>query len=219
MKILLFLILTATVVFAQLDQKTSKENMVRDRGQTRVPNRGDGMNYGRLGYQQMLPENEVTYSGTLIDASCEDRSAMNLHAHPSPLAIQLPAQPATAGQNNPPRQGPVTAGGVTVDAQTLARERTDIMSHQVPDMLTRQEDPTCAVTASTHGYSLLLDDGRLVNFDEGGNTYASAGVLSDARGRAMLNGQASGFKPRVTAKGWILGDRLIVDKIVKFGGQ
>lgn len=213
------LVFLSVALFAQTDQKTNKENMVRDRGQTRVQDNRETMTRGRVGSQEMMPQNELTLGGVLVDASCEDRSAANLRAHPVPLAAQLPAQPSTAQQNNPPKQGSVTAGGITVDAATIERERADIMAHQVPDMLTRQEDPTCAITASTRGYALLMDNGRLLNLDEGGNTLATAGVLADARGRAMLNGQAPGIKPRAVVKGWVYGDRVVVDTIPKLASQ
>ena len=211
----LVLVCFAFVLCAQTDQKTNTQNMVRDRGQTRVPNSSQVMTRGRLGTQSGPPVAETTVTGILIDASCEDRSALNLRSQPESLAAELPAQPPNALQGNPPRQGAVSAHGITVDARTIAREHADIAPHQVPDMLTRQEDPTCAITAATRGYAMFTRTGRLLNLDEGGNTFASAAVLANPRGRAMLNGQAPGVKPRAEIKGWILGDRLIVDSILQ----
>jgi hypothetical protein len=208
--------LCALALFAQLGPKTSQENMVRDRGQTRVEDQRETLSYGHIGTQQMMPENQLTLSGILVDASCENRSSLNLYTQPLPLADQMPAQPPNAAANNPPRQGAVSSHGITVDAQTMEREHADITPHLVPDILTRQEDPTCAITASTSSYSLLMNNGRFLNMDQGGNTLASAAILGDPRGRAMLNGLAPGLKPYIVVKGWILGDRVIVGSIQSF---
>src|SRR5579859_7078767 len=75
---LMCVVLFATSAAAQLDQKTDKQNMVRDRGQTNVARRSS--------------ETEVT--GVLFDAACRDRSGWNLATKPETLAGALPVQPA-----------------------------------------------------------------------------------------------------------------------------
>ena len=50
------------------------------------------------------------------------------------------------------------------------------MAHQNPDLRTRQQDPNCAVSGSTVSFAILLDDGRLLNLDEGGNTLVGQAV-------------------------------------------
>jgi hypothetical protein len=202
--ILPVLLFSAAALFAQLDQKTANQNMVRQRGQTPVQE-GQTMNRGRVGWQPMMPMNQQTVSGILIDASCEDRSSLNMRSTPLPLPpTQPPAQPP----------GAASSAGISVNAQTLEKERADVMPHLVPDVRTRQEDPTCAVTAATSLYAVLTDSGRLLNLDQGGNTLMSQAISGDPRGRAMLNGQGPGIKPRVAVKGWIVDDKVIVDSIV-----
>ncbi len=143
-------------------------------------------------------------SGTLIDAACEDRSALNL---------QQPAAPPNLASQPPSR--PMPAAGVKVDAKTLQKERADAMAHQNPDVLMRQSDRSCAVTGATRGFALLMSNGRLVNLDEGGNTLALQAIQSTPEGRAMLNGTGGAMKPQVTFRGRVQGDRVIVERILK----
>ncbi len=225
MKVLaLGVILAITAVFiiavrTVLPEKTAKQNMVRTRGQVPVQDSLESIDRGRLGTEPMLPANEFTVQGILIDAGCQNRTALNMATPAPPLAAEMPVQPPNAAQNQPPAQGNVSAGGVSVGGGTLANERPDITGFIGRDILTRQESPECAITSATHGYAILTKEGRLLNLDEGGNTLASQAVMSDAQGRAMLNGQAPGFKPQVALKGWIRGDRMIVDRIVQFGSN
>jgi hypothetical protein len=207
---LAFVIVSTAALFAQLDQKTNNENMVRSRGQTPVEDQRETMSRGRVGWQPMMPLGKLTVTGILIDASCEDRTSLNMRSRPLPLP---PTQPS------PPSSGAVAAAGISVNAQTIEKERADVMPHQVPDMRTRQEDPTCAVTAATSLYAVLTDSGRLLNLDQGGNTLMSQAISSDPRGRAMLNGQGPGIKPRIAVKGWIFDDKVIVDSVVNVASQ
>ena len=139
--------------------------------------------------------------GILIDAGCRDRSAVNL------------AQPAERFSAAVPVQPPASAHGITVDANTADRERADVVMHQAPDLATRQPDPTCAITGGTRGYAVLLDNGKLVDLDEGGNTFASEAVFATKQGRDLLNGKAYGFKPRVTIHGRIAGAKLLATSV------
>jgi hypothetical protein len=113
----------------------------------------------------------------------------------------------------------VSAAGVTVDADTLQKERSDIMAHQVPDLRMRQPDATCAITGGTRSFAVLMDNGRLLNLDEGGNTLATQSLLADPEGRALYNGTGPAVKPRVVIQGRIHGDKLIVDQVVRMGGR
>jgi len=196
-KWLVCVVLFASVAFAQLDQKTSKENMVHDRGQTPVR-------------RETAP---LAVTGMLFDAGCKDRSSLNLTSPPESLAgampVETPAESSAAARNS----GAASAHGISVDAKTLAAERSDVVVHQVPDLTTRQADPSCAVTGGTSGYAVRLDDGRILNLDEGGNTLAADAILGSKDGRAMLNGAAYGFKPRVKITGRVRGDHLIVNQI------
>jgi hypothetical protein len=190
--------------FTLLAQRTANQNMVRQRGQTPVQDERETMTRGRIGSQQMMPLNEITVTGILVDASCEDRTSLNMRSRP----LALP--PAAAAQS----AGAVSASGVSIGAQTVQQERADVLAHLVPDVVARQQDPSCAVTASTSGYAMLTDSGRLLNLDQGGNTLVSAAILGSPGGRAMLNGQGPGIKPRTSVKGWILDDKVIVDRIL-----
>jgi len=141
------------------------------------------------------------YSGLLIDAGCSDRTALNLSIPPEPLSSAIPAAPGASS---------TSPAGITVAPQTLAGERQDIVPHQVPDILTRQNDPTCAVTGSTSAFALLLANGQLVNLDPGGNTFAWQAIQSSEPGRALLNGQGPGLKPAAEMVGFLSGSTLVV---------
>ena len=199
MRGLLLIAFAASLANAQLDQKTSKENMVRERGEVPV----------------FRGSNPVTVYGTLIDAACKDRSALNLATPPESLTAAMPVETPAESQAAKAKPGPggVSSHGITVNAKTLSAERSDVVAHMAPDLFTRQADPTCAITAGTTGYAVFLDDGRLLNLDQGGNTFASDAVVISKAGRAMLNGTAYGFKPRVKINGRVRGDRIEVSDL------
>lgn len=150
----------------------------------------------------------ATFHVTLLDAGCEDRSLANLRTPPETLAQALPA--AASKQLN---SGSVSTRGISVDAKTVQTERDGVLEHLVPDMVSRMSDPTCAVTGGTRSFAALLDDGRLLNLDEGGTTLALEAVESSVQGRAMLNGTGPSLKPRATINGMILHNRIIVHQI------
>ena len=178
---------------------------------------------------QTGPAPTVTLYGTLVDAGCRDRTAFNMSLPAVPFTTALPAETAAEkqaasqmrsgqgfanAQQPAQQQNPTTnAYGVTVDAKTLANERSDVLEHQVPDLHARQMDPTCAITGNTHGYAIVLKDGRMLNLDDGGNTYANVAVQGSAAGRAMLNGNGGGVKPNVTIKGNMRADRVVVQSL------
>jgi hypothetical protein len=182
-------------------------NQVRDRGQTPPADESQSWTRGRLGTQQPLPKDMQNYAGILVDATCGDRSSLNLREKPTPQTM------ATAPSPPGGREG--AASGVSVDAKTMQNERADALAHQTPDLKSRQPDPTCAVTGSTREFALLLPNGRLLNLDEGGTTYATQMLNSLPEGRALLNGTGGGVKPQVTFRGRVWGDRLFVEKVVK----
>jgi hypothetical protein len=196
-------IASALVVLAGVAtcQTTNPVNRVRDQGQTSTED------IGRLRGRQRLDERGVTtLHGILVDAGCRDRSQDNLSIAPG-APVLAPAQPKNAPQSNG------SAAGIQVAPQTVDRERADIMEHLVPDMRTRTSDWTCAITGNTHGFALLLDDNRLVNLDEAGNTLALEAVESTDAGRAMLNGTGQFLKPKATVIGVPHGDRILVREI------
>jgi hypothetical protein len=196
------LFLLSLAAFAQ-----SNTNQVRDRGQTRPPDESQSWTRGRLGVQQPLPKGVQEYSGLLVDATCSDRTSLNLREAPSqPVMPQSPSAPSG-------KEG--SSGGVSVDAKTMQSERSDALAHQVPDLMSRQPDPSCAITGSTREFALLTREGRLLNLDEGGTTYAWQALNSLPEGRALLNGGGSGVKPQVQVRGRVQGDRLIVEKFLK----
>jgi hypothetical protein len=120
---------------------------------------------------------------------------------------------ATAQQPAQQANPTTTASGVTVDSKTLAAERGDVLEHQVPDLHSRQMDPTCAITGATHSFALVLADGKMLNLDDGGNTFATVAIQGSAAGRAMLNGNGGGMKPEVTIKGTQRPGRVVVDSL------
>lgn len=209
------LVRTASVLaVAALLASAQNKNEDRDRGATPL---------------QAGPAPTVTLYGMLVDAGCRNRSAFNTSLPALPFTTALPAEtPAEsqaasqmrAGQGyaNPQQpaqqQNPATsASGITVDPKTLAAERSDVLEHQVPDLHSRQMDPTCAITGATHGYALILNDGRMLNLDDGGNTYANVAIQGSAAGRAMLNGNGGGMKPNVVIKGNMRADKVVVQTL------
>jgi hypothetical protein len=158
---------------------------------------------------ERLHAHDYTVEGTLIDAGCMDRSTWNITRPPESEAAAL----APAGQGT--QGGAQTQShGITVDAATMKAERQDVTEVMTyADSAVRQSDPTCAIKGNTHAFALLLPNGRLLDLDEAGNTYATAMVSGTPQGRAMLNGQAGGFKPTVRIKGWIQGDRVFTDEL------
>jgi len=174
------------------------------------------------------PSPSPVFQGVLLDAGCRDFSSRNVNRPPLSVAGANPAQtpeaiaaakasnakqPGAAPNGGAESAGPRTAFGITVDAQTLAAERSDVLPHQVADLLSRQSDPTCAIKGNTRAYALLMDSGRLLDLDDGGNTYATVAVEGSDAGRAMLTGQAPGFKPRAKVKGRIQGDKIIASSV------
>jgi len=157
---------------------------------------------------ETLHGNRETLRGVLIDAGCQDRSLWNLARPPESMANAVaPGQPpAPASQN-------VESHGITVESKTIAAERKEIVPVMNPDLRARQADPTCALKTGTRAYAVLLDNGRLVDLDDGGNAYAALAVQNATAGRAMINARGPGFKPRVTVTGTLQGDRVFVDEL------
>jgi hypothetical protein len=165
----------------------------RQRGETGPPDESQSWTRGRLGTQKPLPGKLITLNGILVDASCEDRTALNLGRPPEPQSADRSATPAKDGAPPP-----------------------EVVAQQTPDAAARaQKDLSCAITGGTKGYALIMTEGRLLNLDEGGNTMVLQGLHALPEGRAMLNGTGGGIKPHVTVQGRVQGDRLIVEKIVK----
>jgi hypothetical protein len=123
-----------------------------------------------------------------------------------------------------PRPGKVTMlEGLLVDASCPDRSASNLRQPpELPppaalpnDPAAHQADRSCAITRATRGFALLTKDGRLLNLNEGGNTLAMQALHAIPDGRAMLNGTGGGIKPKVTLRGRVHGDRVIVEKIVK----
>jgi len=154
--------------------------------------------------ESSLLEGERQFGGLLVDAGCHDRSDFNLHlapeSFPDSLAVQILARRTSGFQ-------------IALPPRFLESERADVMAHRVPDLRTRQMDPTCAVTADTREFALLLEDGGLLNLDPGGTTLAWQEILATAPGRAMLHGQGPGLKPYASISGRQEGSTLVVNRI------
>lgn len=169
----------------------------------------------------------ITLQGTLVDAGCRNRSALNLGLPAQTFGQVKPAEtPAEqqAGSQMRTQQGYATAtskeqnvqtsaSGITVDAKTLSNERPDVLEHQVADLRSRQLDPTCAITGATHSFALYLPDGRYLSLDEGGNTFATEAVQGSSYGRDMMAGNGGGFKPQAVVKGHIRASQVQVQSI------
>lgn len=199
----LTLLAAATALIAQehspqVQDRHSNPNQDRTRGQSHPPDESQSWTRGRLGTQAPLPGKAADFNGVLIDASCDDRTALNL-ARPV-VADTAPAAP----QPNAERSAPATQG-----------TPPEVTAQMTADAAARHSDRSCAVSAGTRGYAILTNEGRLLNLSEGGNTLVLQGLHGNTAGRAMLNGTGPAIKPHVTIRGRVQGDRLIVDKIVK----
>jgi hypothetical protein len=140
-------------------------------------------------------QSAVSWSGTLLDAGCTDRSLQNLRAQPTQtLATSKPAQKSP--------------DGITVTPQVTKSERGDTVWAHTPDHASRYSSASCAVTADTKSFMLLLPDGTLLNLDEGGNTLALEAFQDSPAGHTILNGKVGGLKPQATILGVRSGDRL-----------
>jgi hypothetical protein len=173
------------------------------------------------------PSGPVEISGILVDAGCSDRSGENLGRAPAQMNLQAPAvsseeeqamneqrsKTGFAGKDVQPQPPGIQAHGITIDKETLDQEQADVLQHQVRDLYSRQPDDSCGITGDTKEFALLTDQGRLLNLDPGGNTWAWQAVQSSDEGRALLNGMGSPFKPRVTIKGEIWTDQLVVEHL------
>ncbi len=195
--------LLSALSLAATAQSTSKENMVRTRGQTRTQDETQTLDRGRIGSEDAVPPNPIVVRGILVDAGCRNRAGYNLKKTPQPVANGGGANQSSA----------LSAEGITVDQRTADAERTDILVHQVPDLRTRQSDPTCAITGNTRAFGLLTDNGRFLDLDEGGNSKAVEAVQGNAAGRKMLNGFGPGIKPRAAIRARIRGDRAVVEEL------
>lgn len=199
--------LLSTLALAASAQSTGKQNMVRYRGQTRTQDETQTLDRGRMGSEDAVPPNPIVLRGVLVDAGCRNRSASNLKKTPQPV---VGSGGGPSGQN---ASASLSAQGITVDQRTADAERADILVHQVPDLRTRQDDPTCAITGNTRGFALLMDNGRFLDLDEGGNSMAVEAVQGHAAGRKMLNGFGPGIKPRAAIRARIHGDRAVVEEL------
>jgi hypothetical protein len=173
------------------------------------------------------PTGPIEISGILVDAGCSDRSQENLVRTPAQMNLQAPAatpeeeqamneqrsKMGFAGRDVQPQPAGIQAHGITIDKETLDQEQADVLQHQVRDLYSRQPDNSCGITGDTKEFALLTDQGRLLNLDPGGNTWAWQAVQSSDDGRALLNGTGSSFKPRVTIKGQIWTDQLVVEHL------
>jgi hypothetical protein len=207
--------LAAPLALAAFTAVAQNPNAVKDEGATAV---------------QSGPAPPVTLYGTLVDAGCRNRTVLNLKQTPETFAASTPSQTPADTQNaaqmraaqgyenpNAPSQQPdkqISVNGITVDPKTLAAERHDVLEHQVQDLRSRQLDPTCAITAATASYAIVLTaDGRMLNLDDGGNTFANEAVLGSTVGRTMMGGNGGGFKPAAMVKGSIHADKVLVQSL------
>jgi hypothetical protein len=154
-----------------------------------------------------------TVQGTLIDAGCSDRSLWNMTRPPEAPAAAMPAPPSPQAKQGTKGAQATQSEGVTLDSKTAGTERQDITPVMNPEAPSRQSDPTCAIKANTRAFAVLLGNGRLLDLDEGGNTFAALAVQHSPQGRALINGRGPGFKPRVSVVGVIEGDRLFTDDV------
>jgi hypothetical protein len=142
----------------------------------------------------------MTWSGVMVDAGCRDRSPENLLAPPveSPAVAKRPQAPAK---------------GIAIAPQVLKAERGEATLPDTLDHASRYSSASCALTADTKAFALLLPDGLLLELDEGGNTLAFNAFQSTPAGQAILNGKVGGLKPLAKVSGLRAGSRIKVQSI------
>lgn len=145
---------------------------------------------------------QTSWTGLLVDAGCRDRSLENLLAPPAQEIAQ--AKPPV---NKVP--------GISVSPQTIKVERGREALPDTLDHASRYSSVSCAITADTSAFALLLlPKGPLLDLDAGGNTFALESFQSTPAGRAILNGKTGGLKPRATVKGLRQRDTLKAQSVV-----
>lgn len=196
-------------------------------GKVQVADERQTLDRGRLGSQESMPSEPLILNGTLVDGNCRDRSQANLTRPPIPLNQYAPAETSElaatedaaraktgyATATKQPDTGGISAYGITVDPQTLEQEQAEVLQHQVPDLITRQDDLTCGVTARTSNFAFLMDNGRLLDLNAGGNAWAWQAIQSSSAGQAMLEGKGPAVKLQATVRGIIRGDQVRVDSL------
>jgi len=75
------------------------------------------------------------------------------------------------------------------------------------------ERPACPVTAGTRAFGLELADGKLLDLDEAGTTFASAALNGNKNFRALINGTADSVRPKAIVKGRLRGTRIMADSV------
>ena len=109
---------------------------------------------------------------------------------------------------------PQKSPDIKVPKEILKAERADVVLTHTADHATRYSNArSCAITADTKAFALLLPDGTLLNLDEGGNTLTFEAFQSTSAGQAILNGKVGGVKPQGTVRGLRWGARLKVRSI------
>jgi hypothetical protein len=143
-----------------------------------------------------------TWSGLMVDGGCRDRSPENLRTPPTDSLAVAAKEPA-----KPPK-------GITVAPQVLKAERGEATLPDTLDHASRYDSASCALTADTKAFAILLADGQLLDLDEGGNTLAFDAFQSTPAGAAILNGKVGGLKPQATVTGLTAGRRIKVQSVV-----
>jgi hypothetical protein len=210
----LILLTLCAAAAAQVIPPNSRDS---DRGVTPTQRPSQTMDRGRMGTETAVESKPFLWRGILVDAGCQDRSLTNLKRAAS-LAPAAPPDKSSSDKADTPkgaaaRNGAVNDKGVKVDSSTVRAERAIPMETRTPDHLTREMDPSCALTAQTKAFALLLPNGTLLNLDEGGNTMAYEAFQSSPQGQAILNGRGNAEKPHATIKGTRRGDQLEVQTV------
>jgi hypothetical protein len=131
----------------------------------------------------------------MLDDGCTNRRLDNLSAQPTD-ALASAREPQKSPQ------------GIRVAPQVLKAERAEATLPRTPDHASRYSSSSCALTADTKAFMLLMSDGTLLDLDGGGNTLAFEAFQATPTGQAILNGKVGGLKPPATVMGIRTGNRL-----------
>lgn len=156
-----------------------------------------------LGATSLMAEQHdlKTWSGLMVDGGCRDRTPQNLRTPP------VDTIPVTGTPDKPPK-------GIAVAPQIVKAERAEAVLPDTPDHASRYDSASCAITADTKAFAILLDNNQLLDLDEGGNTLAFDAFQSTPAGAAILNGKVGGLKPRATVTGLAAGRRIKTQSVM-----
>jgi hypothetical protein len=143
--------------------------------------------------------------GMLVNADCTPSGSTSTSSSTNPSAAD---RSSTSSQENTSANRSTTSStetGSTTDQSTSSTRHSEKKSTRTGSM---SEWQSCAATANTTSFGLVLNDGRMLRFDPAGNTKAQDEVKNNPKLTASANKPA-----KVRVRGTVAGDTLQVESI------